>query len=447
MTDDEQHGQLDLVAAQVNRLASEAYAGLRAHLAGGATPREAVRAALRQFRGPYYDILAEAFSKILRRAVGTSEVKRWPVGGITLSSALYRHHRRVETAAISVIKAHQQATETARSIALELYEGYGFKPREVLDIRAALPKYIRRETLLSSAYERTISRFKASNLKTPALKAAYLQAIDAIEAGVGDTAIDRRLRVAFEERNRYLANRIAQTELQRAYARQKDGAMLADSGIEFVRWELSRTHPQEDICDLHASIDKYGLGPGVYPKHLAPARPAHPFCRCIIRPMFAIEGSSWRERPGAERAYLRGLTEREAARVIGSRAKLQQILDGEGLASVLNRGVPEGYRFARLGDALASNAPWAKQGAKFNGFWRVHKDLSVQELERSIKSSRRQISRHESWIRNPESKIPGFSTLDERRQRALIERRWPADIERHRMQIRIVEEILRQRKP
>jgi hypothetical protein len=77
---------------------------------------------------------------------------------------------------------------------------------------------------------------------------------------------------------RYFANRIAQTELHRAFTTKQAADLMEDEEVEWVQWRLSVTHPRPDICDLHAHVDRYGLGPGVYPKPLAPLPPAHPHC-------------------------------------------------------------------------------------------------------------------------------------------------------------------------
>lgn len=52
--------------------------------------------------------------------------------------------------------------------------------------------------------------------------------------------------------------------------------------IGFVEWNLSPQHPQPDICDVLATQDLYGAGPGVYPIAVVPSLP-HPHCLCNTR--------------------------------------------------------------------------------------------------------------------------------------------------------------------
>jgi hypothetical protein len=152
---------------------------------------------------------------------------------------------------------------SAQELRKALYEGYNFQD-DPLKIIQPLPKYLQVE----------FDKFKAAQLKTPALRAAYLEAIRRAEAGAGMEAIEKQLRIAFYERNRYFANRIARTELHRAYTDQQARELMDQDRIQYVQIRLSSKHPKPDICDLHAQVDRYGLGPGIYPKADAPKPPS-----------------------------------------------------------------------------------------------------------------------------------------------------------------------------
>ncbi len=122
--------------------------------------------------------------------------------------------------------------------------------------------------------------------------------------------------------------------------------------IEFVQWRLSGTHPVTDICDYHAKVDRYGLGPGVYPKRLAPKPPAHPHCRCLLSPRINIApGTPYREDPEAGRAWLREQGTADGARVMGSRDKLSAVLNGADVEKIVNAGVPGAYRVRTVGES------------------------------------------------------------------------------------------------
>lgn len=55
------------------------------------------------------------------------------------------------------------------------------------------------------------------------------------------------------------------------------------------KWSLSSRHPVDDICDMYAEADLYGLGKGVFPKDAAPVNPAHPHCLCHYAPVYRSE--------------------------------------------------------------------------------------------------------------------------------------------------------------
>ena len=150
-----------------------------------------------------------------------------------------------------------------------------------------MDQYLRealRDEGLKSELARLIARGQISQIRTAPLQAAYQQAINQFEAGAGMARLERALDVAYQERMRYFANRIAQTELHRTYSDQKAREFMADETVSVLQVVMSRTHPKFDICGLHAGLNKYGLGPGCYPKAEAPKPGFHPFCRCVLRP-------------------------------------------------------------------------------------------------------------------------------------------------------------------
>lgn len=92
------------------------------------------------------------------------------------------------------------------------------------------------------------------------------------------------------------------------------------------------------------------------PKALAPKAPIHPFCRCRPRSRPDLRARDAREREGAERAFLREMGVRDAARTMGGRSRLQRVLNGESALTAWNRGQPKAYRVVTLGDKIAACA-------------------------------------------------------------------------------------------
>ncbi|MBU2979014.1 hypothetical protein [Alteromonas sp. C1M14] len=71
------------------------------------------------------------------------------------------------------------------------------------------------------------------------------------------------------------ARRLFRTEINRAYGMAYQNSLVDDDDVVGTRFMLSPNHPRVDICDMHATVNRYGLGRGVYPKGKSPW-PAHP---------------------------------------------------------------------------------------------------------------------------------------------------------------------------
>ena len=76
------------------------------------------------------------------------------------------------------------------------------------------------------------------------------------------------------------ALRLARTETNNAYRLGHALGAQNSTIVKGIKWELSGSHPEEDICDEWATQDLYGLGPGVY--HPGNIPPGHPNCLCYF---------------------------------------------------------------------------------------------------------------------------------------------------------------------
>ena len=127
--------------------------------------------------------------------------------------------------------------------------------------------------------------------------------------------------------------------------------------------------------------------------------------------------------------------------------------EGDGLLwaageDVLNFGsgaaafAPRLYRMAKgvdaLGDVAKGAYEVASEGGKHAGFLRNYAGRSVDEIDSGIASIERQIAEHRDKIANPEKYIPNFRQLDVRQQEALVNKKWPSDIQRQSEQLDIL---------
>ncbi len=85
------------------------------------------------------------------------------------------------------------------------------------------------------------------------------------------------------------ALRLFRTELNRAHGEAYVAGALAHPEAGGVRYLLSPGHPRPDICDMHASANIYGLGPGVYPDRGRCPWPPHPNIKSYLEIVFADE--------------------------------------------------------------------------------------------------------------------------------------------------------------
>jgi hypothetical protein len=120
------------------------------------------------------------------------------------------------------------------------------------------------------------------------------------------------------------AMRVFRTEINRAHGEAYQAAAFEHPDVIGTRFLLSPAHPRVDICDMHAKVNRYGLGPGVYPKGKNPW-PAHPNTLSFTEVVFADEVSdedregkedriSWlkRQHPGVQESVLGSRRKRAA---------------------------------------------------------------------------------------------------------------------------------------
>lgn len=374
MTPQQEAALIAVATAGLDDALREAYRQLLALIQGGTPPRDAVAQVVEAFEGVMAETMAVAFSAILGEAVGSAAVMAMQVGAVTLSARLFAEAESAGQVVQGIVDRHTRGIQDARALALELFEGYAFRepgaePLKISPRNDRLPRYLR-EVLASDAdtagqIERALARLQVDGLGTQALRAAYRGVLDAlaeVENGAAEELLTRRIGVAFFERMRFFARRIAETELHRAFAQRQAAELLDDQDVEWVQWRMNPNHPRPDICDYFAQVNRWSLGPGVYPKRLAPVAPAHPFCRCVLSPRLDLTGRRGREVPGADQAVFRGMELSEAARVAGSRGKLDAILRGADPVAVHNTNIDPLYRVRTVED-VAGRMPAVVQGA------------------------------------------------------------------------------------
>lgn len=84
----------------------------------------------------------------------------------------------------------------------------------------------------------------------------------------------------FGEAGSYSARRLARTEITAAAGRATIAAAQINPYVTRIKWNLSGSHPEADICDQYASGGP--KGDGEYPVEGVSGYPGHPFCLCYL---------------------------------------------------------------------------------------------------------------------------------------------------------------------
>ena len=284
---------------------------VRELLAEGYPTREAVRLAYEEY--PVMEVLRDEISDQIRAEAengygaplpsGVTDrlfTQAWVPDQLTLSARTTGGVLYVQQMVAKTIEERIKKNDTYKNAALAIFEGYG---EGGVIPEQDIPKFLReleqvgRHASIDMKEVRAMLRGirpRVEKLTTPGMRAAYSRMLNAIE-DQSEAALDNAIMVATQERTRYFAERIARTEMHRAYI---DGFVARwddDSDCIAYQWRLSSRHPCFDICDLYAKANLYGLGSGVFPKDKVPLLPAHPHCMCHLKPV--IKGMLDNETP------------------------------------------------------------------------------------------------------------------------------------------------------
>ena len=161
-----------------------------------------------------------------------------------------------------------------------------------------------------------------------------------------------------------------------------------------------------------------------------------------------VASKEWLDKP----AYEKGASLGRATTSLAADAAMGVLTEGIGTLVTLRKLERTAEAADHVRDAEKVVEKTAKVGnhlddaaaamEKHSGFRRVYAERSPAEIKKGISSLERQIAEHESKIANPERHIPGWSSLDPRQQRALIEKKWPSDIARQAEQRDILKSLL-----
>lgn len=205
---------------------------------------------------------------------------------------------------------HKNINKTKKNISLILKENLGAsvnwqksaqKIYKIKELKAELPKYIddlikqskkvlQNPTLIND-YKKQIKLVqkqidKLSNLgyKNPRLQKSYQNIINQIKKKSVE-GLNAAIERAIKSKTHYYAQRIARTEIANSYGNAVLYNAKKNKMIVGVKSVLSSRHPKLDICDIHHSVNQYGMGKGVFPIIKLPPYPYHVHCMCNLIPV------------------------------------------------------------------------------------------------------------------------------------------------------------------
>lgn len=202
------------------------------------------------------------------------------VDKIPLSSRLWRNHKEVAKKLQTDIQSALRAGDGMERIAKRIIR---IQPPSV-----GMPSYVQElvdaagdhEAFKATAkkYAKRIDRLGSAAGPLFDSRTATKQLVRDLRTAQG-AEIDRLATRYVKERARQHAVMIARTETIHAYRASYYESVKRKPWVHGLRWTLAASHPIEDICDILASQDLDGLGPGGYKRENVPDNP-HPNCMC-----------------------------------------------------------------------------------------------------------------------------------------------------------------------
>lgn len=379
-----------------------------------------IRNALVEAAAYGYGIMPSVLTDADKVLIASVVEKSWSADGMKLSQKLHAYSDKLYQTIVDTVQEQVRKNATAIQISRQLYDGYNSgvdrlqRGRFTEDQR--LPKYINQikrlhnATLEESAPLRraaaNIEKLARNGAPNRALKAGYSKLMEAVKSD-NDKAIQEAINIAINEKSRYIAERIARTEMARAYADGFFSKHNNDKDVAGYQFELSTRHPVFDVCDMYANADMFNLGKGVYPKDKLPLIPVHPHCLCTYSVLYKGQIDLSKQRNQQHQAiskWINGLDEKHAVQVMGrtgydmfkavkSASNKSKVRTGNNIPNNTNKYAYE--RFIRNYEGLGN--PQYREINLFNGqakvitykpgnpitepFYKDSKTIKIREIE------------------------------------------------------------------
>lgn len=334
----------DAMQLAIGKSSRQAFERLLEELASGVPIKKALLIVSGIFKRETVEAMAKAFTDALGTKYSRSDVLDMVIDGKSMNHRLSLAIQEPTTAALTVWNSHQDGTKKIIDAGLA-----AFKTGEIV-VPRDLPYTLKATVEIKTGITKWIENGASNKVKTPALQAAYKAAGITMLRSAAESALNRQLEIAYGERIRYQGNRLAQDQLFRKHHETHAERVMSDDNIKWVEVRKSDNHPKTDICDYHAGLNAFGMGPGIYKKGKAPLPPFHPHCRCRIIERMDIVGDG---KPSklASRNFFNSLSDEDKKSISGSASRFEELKKApERLVSVLDSGKKDEFKTRYLGD-------------------------------------------------------------------------------------------------
>ncbi len=193
-------------------------------------------------------------------------MRRQLVGSIHAGESVTRQAERLLDIGSPIVRLPRHVEELRDAARMALHQG------DQNHYFRAVDKWRSTVERLGQGANRTAGEFSIRSATQQLVKdlgAAKLHQVDEI--------VDRWV----VERARYQARMVARSEAAEAFRDVYKQTNSAQPYVVGYRWTPSGSHPKPDVCDVLASQDLDGLGPGGYKPDNTPTTP-HPHCMCTL---------------------------------------------------------------------------------------------------------------------------------------------------------------------
>lgn len=212
----------------------------------------------------------------------------WPGDDMTLSQRINDISRMGELKeAIRIgFREKRSWTGTARELSKRNLQTADL-PKHITELERASRRLLSGQPGARRDYQRAlrksmreVERLQKNGAPTARLKKSYQNLIKATDKH-SVQALDKAMDRVITGKARYNSDRIARTEMAKAYAQGTYQEAATDPDVIGIRYDLSAGHVIFDICDFHTQTNQFNLGPGGYPLKQLPPYPFHPQCTCV----------------------------------------------------------------------------------------------------------------------------------------------------------------------